>query len=630
MLLAGCLHSSEGIECERDGMSWVCPSSLACADPPTYCGTQSEVGACEGKPDRDPCSTPLVEDGQCIAGQCTMCSNDITGCRYTGWRLMTSAFTGNLSTVAFTGEGEAYAGGIDAGANPVILRYQESRWDVDTRFSGPAGAAINGLVAAGNKVYALVGNQSVYVLDGGTWSALPMPPASYTIMWAAPDGHVFLAGLGGVTAQFDGTAWTPGMAGTQTLLAISGTSSSDVYAVGNASTIQHWNGSAWTAVANPGSGNLTAVWASGSDVFAAGSQAYLHSATPGTFTAIPAAPIAPAKLWGSAPTDVFAVGNMGATGEIFHWDGLSWSQFQLSASPKLASVEGSSAAEVFAVGAGGSILRYTGNGWASTTQPAPAVAKLYGVWAASPTELFATAETGKLLHYVDLPMPKWTVDTSNSVVMNGITGRSASDVTAVGEGTSVHWNGSTWAAMSSTALNSAVAVATNGTQYASAGEFVATNPGTSTWTQLTTDAASYRAIWFTSAKYWIAGPSGVGHVDGTSATSDLTGAYNALWGTSDSDVFAAGAATIQHFDGTAWTAQPPDTSATLAGLWGRASDDVFAVGAGGTVVHYHAGLWRLLDSPGGTDDLAAISGAGSSVFVVSRTGAVYKLISSAP
>ncbi|HEY0252167.1 MAG TPA: hypothetical protein VGC41_11610, partial [Kofleriaceae bacterium] len=95
-LLAGCLHAHEGIECASDGMTWVCPSALACAAPPTFCGTQSEVGACDGKAERDPCSTALVPDGQCIGMQCTACSVDISGCRYDGWRPMTSGFTGDL------------------------------------------------------------------------------------------------------------------------------------------------------------------------------------------------------------------------------------------------------------------------------------------------------------------------------------------------------------------------------------------------------------------------------------------------------------------------------------------------------------------------------------------------------
>ncbi|MFT3696248.1 MAG: hypothetical protein QM831_24120 [Kofleriaceae bacterium] len=57
---------------------------------------------------------------------------------------------------------------------------------------------------------------------------------------------------------------------------------------------------------------------------------------------------------------------------------------------------------------------------------------------------------------------------------------------------------------------------------------------------------------------------------------------------------------------------------------------MFVVGAGGTVLHYHAGLWQTFDSPGGTDDLTAVTGSGQSIFVSSKTGVLYKLISSAP
>ncbi|MFT3696249.1 MAG: hypothetical protein QM831_24125 [Kofleriaceae bacterium] len=501
MLLAGCLHSSEGKLCEQDGMSWVCPSALECVDPPNYCGTQMEADACKNASEHDPCSTTLVQDGQCIGGQCTECSNNISGCRYTGWQLMDISdlmYTGNLTAIVFVGPGEAYAGGLDANMIPVVLHYKTSRWDLDTRFDGSAFASqtITSLSVGGDKIYALVGNQTMYELDtataGATWTQMPPLSNLYKSMWAADDGQVFLVGLGGASARFDGTSWSePMITGSPSLAAVWGRSSSDVYAVGAASAIQHWDGSAWSPVMNPGTGNLTAVWGTATDVFVGGSTSYLHS-TSGSFAAMPVAPIAPAQIWGSSPTDLFATGTNVSTGEVFHWDGISWSQFRLSTSPKLNGVSGSSATEVFAVGAGGTILRYTGNGWAEIAQPG--VATLYNVWAPSSTELFASGTGGKLLHFTD---PTWQTPYTMSMMstMPGLAGRSSTDVMAVGNGISAHWNGSAWAETSAMpALNSALAVWGSGTTYASAGEYVSTNPGTATWTQVTSDAASYRAI----------------------------------------------------------------------------------------------------------------------------------------
>ena len=48
-----------GTDDASDGASWVCPDDKVCAAAPVYCGTADEVGACDGKMERDPCATPL-------------------------------------------------------------------------------------------------------------------------------------------------------------------------------------------------------------------------------------------------------------------------------------------------------------------------------------------------------------------------------------------------------------------------------------------------------------------------------------------------------------------------------------------------------------------------------------------
>src|SRR5262249_34224771 len=89
-----------------------------------------------------------------------------------------------------------------------------------------------------------------------------------------------------------------------------------VWAVGAAGTILHWNGAAWSPSAS-------------------GTTAALED------------------VWGSASTDVWAVGN----GAILHWDGAIWSNVVADLGPTLTTtslderrVWGTSATDVWAVG----------------------------------------------------------------------------------------------------------------------------------------------------------------------------------------------------------------------------------------------------------------------------------------
>ena len=69
-------------------------------------------------------------------------------------------------------------------------------------------------------------------------------------------------------------------------------------------------------------------------------------------------------VWGSSPTDVFAVGQ----GGVFHYDGTGWSRMQTGSVIFLAGVWGNSATDVFAVGGAftqeglysGAIIHYNG------------------------------------------------------------------------------------------------------------------------------------------------------------------------------------------------------------------------------------------------------------------------------
>jgi hypothetical protein len=621
--LAGCLHGKSHPCTGDDGVSWVCPDDKACAAAPVYCGTADEVGACDGKMERDPCATLLVPDGQCISDQCTACSFEISGCRYVGWNPMMSPATTTLAAVAFTDVGQAYAAG-----DGTVLRYQIAGWTVDDRFPAAAlaGAKVTQLVATGSKVYAYLNTNVVYVLAGDAWTALPAQPTkSYKAMWAT-GSDVFLVGAVGQVAHYDGATWDEPMAGATTFNAVWGTSASDVYAVGGQSTaasvVEHYDGTTWTPVASTGMG-LFAVWGAGGEVFAAGSS-IIHS-TGGAFTTMPSPAITAHGLWGSSATDVDVVGDGGT---ILHWDGVTWVKVTNASSVALGGVAGSSAAEVFAVGAGGTILRYTGAVWADTSALQPAATHLLDVFAAAPNEAFAVGnQNADILHFRD--GTGWATDPSTlSAPLDAVWGRGSNDVLVVGLIESAHYTGS-WTASGAPPTTSPNALWGDATKTYAVGARIDAFDGTA-WTNISMQDNQLEGVWVSpSDRIWLVGNLGISHLETTTVVSDVTTSFQSVWGAADDDVFAVGTHGIQHFDGQSWAAMTVPSAAPLTKVWGRATDDVFAVGGGNTVLHYHAGLCKQFTTTF-AGDLASVSGAGSSIYIASTDGHVYRLIETAP
>lgn len=89
-------------------------------------------------------------------------------------------------------------------------------------------------------------------------------------------------------------------------------------------------------------------------------------------------------VWGSAPDDVFIVGGTVEQGEVYHFDGSTWSPMQVPPVPRLVWCFGFSHDNVVAVGEGGGFIHFDGNAW--TQLDSGETEALWGVWARSPSE----------------------------------------------------------------------------------------------------------------------------------------------------------------------------------------------------------------------------------------------------
>lgn len=83
-------------------------------------------------------------------------------------------------------------------------------------------------------------------------------------------------------------------------------------------------------------------------------------------------------VWGSSPDDVFIVGGDEVQGEIHHWDGSTWTEMELPATPLIVWSYGFGPDDVYAVGLDGSALHYDGATWTPLTTGV--TADLWGVW----------------------------------------------------------------------------------------------------------------------------------------------------------------------------------------------------------------------------------------------------------
>ena len=181
----------------------------------------------------------------------------------------------------------------------------------------------------------------------------------------------------GQVARYDSVQLTPvanPLAGG--MYQVTGTASNDVWIVGHGHggpTTMHWDAAAWTGVTAPALNRLWAAWAASStDVWATGSAdasgqnaiTIRHNGTPWNTVAV-AVPafVGPGIMHGVRGTasgaDANNVFSVSATGQIVMFDGSQWVAQLTPTTQTLWAVWGSSASDVWAVGAGGVMLHRT-------------------------------------------------------------------------------------------------------------------------------------------------------------------------------------------------------------------------------------------------------------------------------
>ena len=239
---------------------------------------------------------------------------------------------------------------------------------------------------------------------------------------------------------------------------IAGSSAQDAWMLDYLGTLLNWNGRSWSLVSQVAPWGVRSMWAtpsrelwtvSPSDAtgdrithFVDGSWRY-YDASGRLY-----------DIWGSGPSDLWAVGERGDMWQILHSSGgRGWSSIAgPSGTPKpVYQVWGRGPDDIWMVGAELTILHVdqSGNVVSSPTNAGDSTADLYGVWASGRDDVWAVGAGGVILHKIG--DNAWNINHKEGIhLLRSVWGSSRTNIWAVGEnGTILHWDGSNWKSVGS-------------------------------------------------------------------------------------------------------------------------------------------------------------------------------------
>ena len=189
-----------------------------------------------------------------------------------------------------------------------------------------------------------------------------------------------------------------------------GSSSNDVFVVGDNGQILHYDGNSWSEMDSGSDGYLNAIWgSSNTDVYVVGSEnigaIVLHyDGNHWSKTVLGYLARNLRGIWGSSSSDIFAVGSVVDSGDnevhavLLHYDGNLWSRiFMGEAHNSSYAVWGFSNSDVFFSG-GGNDRVYHYDGQTITKMPSSPVG-IIGLWGSSHSSLYALSYSDEVYHY---------------------------------------------------------------------------------------------------------------------------------------------------------------------------------------------------------------------------------------
>jgi len=605
LLCTSCVQSDE-VHC-ADGR--LCPPGYTCDNDQHRCVSPEQLAACDGQADGAPCTFGGAM-GACQMGKCEplICGD---------------------GTRSF---GEACDGADLGDADCTTAGFYEPDGLACTSFCTFDVTACSGF-CGDNKIN---GDE---LCDG-----------------AAPGGTCFdlgfdagavscAAGCGYSFASCGRFGWLPEPVGMAQVTGFAGTGTGDLWAIGQDLTgtamIAHYDGSAWTRESAGSMDLLTAVEAiTPTDVWIAtegvgvGVKSRPRHFDGAQWSVVASAPLAEyTDVWAASSTAVyFATRDAG----VQWWNGSTWQQLGTTPQP-LVAIDGSSANDIWAVQADGTLLRWNGTMWQAINAPVLVrhldVRSATSVWLVGPNPGMTAATVA---HFDGTMFTTYSDSSTSSDVYTSVLAIADNDVWVAGPlGLVRHYDGHDWIdSVSRVTTDSTtsfvemkrfgdvvIGAAFNGFVHRYRGQYVGRN-------QLPTNVALV-SLWSSGPNDTFVGDqrSSVYRYDGsdwTRYTLDTTTitSFGALWGSGPNDVWVVGSGTggsgkVYRWNGNAWN--PATTIGTGVNvIWGTGPTDVWFFGT--SVTHYNGSSYVPVTTGVGNVSAASASGP-NDIWLVSQESA---------
>ncbi|MFT3709728.1 MAG: hypothetical protein QM817_19035 [Archangium sp.] len=207
-----------------------------------------------------------------------------------------------------------------------LLRFDGTRWTGLVEQFSPID-----LAATGNEVWVLEASNRITHFDGTSFIDVVVPSTFPLRRIAAQGNEVWAVGDNGAVVRWNGSAFasvTTGIDPSTHVLSLSLSSPSDVWLGCSDSTVRHFDGTTW--LSRPAPAPVTAVWAMADGGFddagtlVVGPNMSIWNGS--TWRSASGAPSEVIEIVGTRPDSLFAVRTPSSLGELYYFNGTSFSR----------------------------------------------------------------------------------------------------------------------------------------------------------------------------------------------------------------------------------------------------------------------------------------------------------------